>query len=298
MKAEIKSFCTEYGYSNEAITSLLNDYSALKKTEYYPLFKAYIDLYNDDDPSFSHPKALNANKMIAEKTGVNPFALDLLLYICMAKHCRELYDQAEIPVKVYHDSMLDLKWKMLECYKIYGTWGIFVPRWFGRFFELSRFALGRLEFDDNPSPGCFEKNGVKLGYGDWVISVHVPSSGKLNPDDCMKSFRAAAEFYADRFPDGIAKFSCDSWLLAPNHSEYLPPESNIRKFAEFFHLAEVSTTPQFGNWWRIFGRPYEESEKDYPSETSLQRAYLKMLKDGNTPQTGLGYLFMKDGKIL
>ena len=86
--------------------------------------------------------------------------------------------------------------------------------------------------------------------------------------------------------------------LAPNHKDYLAPETNIRKFADLFNVVEVSTTPQYGNWWRIFGKPYDESSIDYPSDTSLQRAYLKMISDGNHPQTALGYLFMKDGKIL
>lgn len=298
MKAEIKSFCLEYGYPNDAIASILEDFEKLKHSEYYPLFRAYIDLYNTDDPSFSHKKALEITKMISEKTEICRYSLDLLLYICMTEHCRELYDQAEIPVKVYHDSMLDLKWKMLECKNVHDIWGIMVAPWFDRFFELSRFALGRLEFDDNPSTRCYEKGGVKLGYGDWAITVHVPSSGKLSIDECMKSFRTAAEFYADRFPDGIVKFRCDSWLLAPNHKDYLAPETNIRKFADLFDVVEVSTTPQYGNWWRIFGKPYDESSMDYPSDTSLQRAYLKMISDGNHPQTALGYLFMKDGKIL
>ena len=71
-------------------------------------------------------------------------------------------------------------------------------------------------------------------------------------DECMKSFRTAAEFYADRFPDGIVKFRCNSWLLAPNHKDYLAPETNIRKFADLFDVVEVSITPQYGNWWRIF----------------------------------------------
>lgn len=298
MKAEIKSFCTEYDYPAEAIESLLADFDTLKKTEYYPLFKAYVDLYNNDDASFNYSKVLQILSTISQKAGINEYSLDLIFFICLAKHCRELYDQAEIPLKIYHSSMLDLKYKLLECKKTHGVWGSFVALWFPRFFELSRFAMGRLQFEDDPSDKTFEKNEIKLGYGDWVITLHIPSSGKLKVEDCMESLRMAAEFYADRFPDGIAKFRCHSWLLAPNHKDYLDPNNGIRQFADLFDLAETMEDPQGKDLWRIFGRPYEGTTEGFPQETSLQRAYIKMLTDGKSPQTGLGYIFYKDGKIL
>lgn len=298
MKAHIKSFCTEYDYPAEAIASLLADYDALKATEYYPLFRAYIDLYEQDDASFNHSSALRANQKIAEATGINRYALDLLLYICLARHCRELYDEAEIPVRIYHDSMKDLKWKLMECKKVHGVWGSFVASWFPRFFDLSRFALGRLQFEDDPSTDTYEKNGIKLNYGDWVIGMHIPSAGKLTTEDCMDSLRQAAEFYADRFPDGVAKFRCHSWLLAGNHKDYLAPETGIRKFADLFDVVKVTPHPEGHDLWRIFNKNYEGSTEGFPAETSLQRAYLKMLADGNAPETGLGFIFMKDGEII
>jgi len=298
MRTHIKSFCTEYEYPEEAIASLLAAYDELKKTEYYPLFKAYVDLYEQDDVSFNHSYALRATKKISEATGISRYALDLLLYICFARHCRELYDEAGIPVRIYHDSMKDLKWKLMECKKVKGEWGSFVASWFPRFFDLSRFALGRLQFEDDPSTETYEKNGIKLNYGDWVIGMHIPSSGKLKREDCIDSLRQAAEFYADRFPDGVAKFRCHSWLLAGNHKDYLSPETGIRQFADLFDVVTVTPHPEGYDLWRIFNRDYEGSTEGFPADTSLQRAYLKMLADGNAPETGLGFIFMKDGEII
>ncbi len=298
MKAQIKSFCTEFEYPKEATESLLDAYTQLKRTEYYPLFLSYVDLYNNDDASFSHDKALRVTKYLAEHTKINRYTLDLLLFICMAEHCRELYVQAEISLKVYRDSMLDLKYKLMECQKNFGVWGSFVAPWFPRFFDLSRFALGRLQFEDDPSMERYEKNGIVLNYGDWVLNVHIPSSGKLTLEDCMDSFRKASEFYADRFPDGIVKFTCHSWLLAPNHKDYLDPKSGIRQFADLFDVVKWEEDPKGSDLWRIFNKQYEGSTEGFPADTSLQRAYLKLLADGETPQIGLGFLFMKDGKIL
>ena len=144
----------------------------------------------------------------------------------------------------------------------------------------------------------FEKDGKKLAYGDWVINMHVPSSGKLTPKNCMQSLRMASEFFADRFPDGIVKFRCTSWLLSPLHQTCLPPESGIRQFASMFDLASVSPMTDGRELWRIFHRNYTGSTEGFPAETTLQRAYLKLLADGDVPQSGLGYIFMKDGKII
>ena len=162
MKAEIKSFCLEYDYPQEAIDSLLNDFITLKKTEYYPMFRAYVDLYNNDDSSYDHSQSLKAMDLISQRIGIHEYSLKFLLHVCMARHCRELYDQAEIPVGIYHGAMLDLKWKLLECKRIMGIWGTFEGPWFDRFFNLSRFALGRLQFEDDISMEAYEKNGHKL----------------------------------------------------------------------------------------------------------------------------------------
>lgn len=298
MRTEIKSFLTEYDYPEQAIQSLLQDFDTLKQTEYYPLFQANVALYEQDDASFSHQKALSAMKVIAEGTGISSYAVDFLFYVCLAKHCRELYEQAELPLSLYCDAMMDLKWKLLECKKVYGIWGSFVAFWFCRAFDLSRFTLGRLQFEDDPSAEAFEIHGNRLNYGDWVLNVHVPSSGKLTTEDCIESLRMAAEFYKDRFPDGLVKFRCCSWLLAENHKDYLAPETGIRRFADLFHVAKITPKPNGSDLWRIFGRPYEGSTEGFPAETSLQRAYLKMLSDGISPEIGLGYIFFKDGEII
>lgn len=298
MKAEIKSFCLEYGYPEDSVQTLLAEFDKLKKLECYPLFKAYVQQYNTDDTSFSYTTALMGMKGISAKTGLNEYTLVLLLFLCFAKHCRELYDEAQLPVKAYHDAMLDLKCKMLECHNVYGVWGTFVGSWFPRFFELSRFALGRLQFEDDAAIEPYEKHGIKLNYGDWVINTHIPSGKPLDTEECLKSFRMAAEFFADRFPDGIAKFRCYSWLLADVNQKFLAPDTRIRKFANLFDVVRTDPAPKGEDLWRIFGIPYEGTTEGFPEETSLQRGYLKHLSEGKSLERGLGFLFIKDGKIL
>ena len=298
MRSQIEAFCTLYEYPAEATASLLADFDKLSASEYFPLFKTTVDMYNNDDPCFSYDSLLSYSRNILSRSGVSSYTIDLLFFICLAKHCREKYELAGLPMEFYHRSMLDLKWKLMECKRVKGIWGSFVAFWFPRFFDLSRFAMGRLQFELDPAVEVYEKNGIKMNYGDFVINVHIPSCGKLNMDECMESFRTAAKFYADKFPDGVAKFRCNSWLLAKNHEQYLPADGGIRRFASFFDPISFSDNEKGSDLWRIFGKMYDGSTEGFPAETSLQRAYLKLLADGNVPGSGRGYMFMKDGEII
>lgn len=298
MRSQIENFCKEYEYPAEATASLLADFDTLSKSEYFPLFKTHVDMYNNDDPNFSYDALLKSSYRILNKSGVSQYTIDLLYFICLAKHCREKYEAKGLPMEFYHRSMLDLKWKLMECIRVKGVWGSFVAFWFPRFFDLSRFAMGRLQFEIDPATEVYEKNGIKMNYGDYSINVHIPSCGKLSIDECMESFRTAAEFYKDYFPDGVAKFRCHSWLLADIHKQYLPADGGIRRFADLFDVVRNEPNEKGSDLWRIFGKVYEGSTEGFPAETSLQRAYLKLLADGNTPAWGQGFMFMKNGEII
>lgn len=298
MKAEIKSFCEEFAYPQEATAALVDTLEKLEQTEWYPLFRGYVRQYEDDECCFNYRTALAVMQKIADQTGLSRYTLDLLFFISLAKHCRELYEEAGLPLKIYHDSMSDLKWKLQECHSMYGIWGSFVASWFPRFFDLSRFALGRLQFEEDLSSEMYSSQGIDLKYGDWILNVHIPSSGKLRMEDCMDSLREAADFYADRFPDHVAKFRCHSWLLNQHHKKYISPESGIYRFGELFDVVRTDIDEKGSDLWRIFNRSYEGSTDGFPADTSLQRAYLKMLHDGAPTGWGLGYIYMKDGEII
>lgn len=69
------------------------------------------------------------------------------------------------------------------------------------FFEMTRFALGRLQFELMDFPESYEKTGHVRPEGmTKVINMHIPSCGPLKKADCEASFRQAAAFFADAFP--------------------------------------------------------------------------------------------------
>jgi hypothetical protein len=300
MKNYLNDFYGEFDYPLEARDALNTAYLAIESDE-----KA-LELLNKILDGYTATRTVNESEMIsacdeiAELTGVSEMTVKLLALICLSRPLRAYYAEKGLEDALWYSAMSDLKWKLIECHIVKGVWGTFVAGWgwFSRWYDITRFALGRLQFEDDPATVGFEKNGIKLNPGDWVIGMHIPSCGKLTKEACMDSLRQASEFYADRFPDGIVKFQCHSWLLAPNHKDYLAPETGIRQFADLFSIANVEENPTGPDLWRIFNRDYEGSTEGFPADTSLQRAYLKMLADGNVPQAALGFIFMKDGEIL
>ena len=77
--------------------------------------------------------------------------------------------------KSLQESLFDLKWKAMECRKVYGVWGNFTQDWFAGFLRMERFTLGRLQFEimkEAPS-GC-PKEWKALGRP--FVNVHIPEA--------------------------------------------------------------------------------------------------------------------------
>lgn len=92
------------------------------------------------------------------------------------------------------------------------------------FFEMTRFALGRLQFELMDFPESYEKTGHVRPEGmTKVINMHIPSCGPLKKEGCEASFRQAAAFFADAFPGEKIAFFCESWLLYPAPSRIFKP---------------------------------------------------------------------------
>jgi hypothetical protein len=216
----------------------------------------------------------------AALAGVHRFTVHLLFYICLSKHTKELYIQRGIPYTVYFDSMSDLKWKLFECKKMYDVWGSACAWWFPRFFDLTRFALGRLQFETVAANATYTKNGYTVNPEDIVLNIHIPSSGPLIHEECLASYRIAADFYKDTFGDKPVVFKCTSWLLYPPHYEFLPKNSNILKFMSDFDIISSYVEENMSFLWRIFYTDKFDDLDAPPLRNLLQRAYIDWLKKG------------------
>ena len=288
----VKAFSTEFGYPSEAIIALTDGMKTIEaNSEAFALFDGQVRLYKKSE-TFNHPQTIEAAKMAAELSGVHSYTAQLLLYICFAEHTKEKYKAKGIDDSIYIDSMSDLKWKLHECYAVHGIWGSFVAFWFDRFFDLTRFALGRLQFEIVEFASDYEKGNDIIRKGEAAVNIHIPSNGPLLVQDCEKSFTLAADFFKDYFKDKEkVVFQCNSWLLYPKHREFLPQYSNILKFMDMFDIYASNEDPKNADAWRIFWVEDRSNIDLLPTKTSIQRAYVEWFKSGGTMGGGQGVRF-------
>ena len=297
MKEQVHCFCEEFGYPPEAASVLLDACDVLSAhEEALASFIGCVDSYNRDTLS-DYSAATSVLDLAAEACGVHRYTLHLLFFIRLSLHTMELYNKRGIPLAIYTDSMMDLKLKMIDCHRRVDIWGIFVADWIKGFFDLTRFTLGRLQFEMITYGRHYDRKGFVLNPEDRVINVHIPSSGPLDHEDCMESYRLAAAFFKDEFQGRPTAFVCHSWLLFPPNREILAQTSNILKFMNDYEITDF-TTDEGEDLWRIFYKDYSGDPESWPHDTSLRRAYIRWLKDGNKPGSGNGIFFFDGQSIL
>ena len=99
---------------------------------------------------------------------------------------------------------------------------------------MTRFALGRLQFELMDFPESYEKDRTCApGRHDKGYQYAHSVLRAVEKADCEASFRQAAAFFADAFPGEEIAFFCESWLLYPRHREFLSPDSGIVQFMSF-----------------------------------------------------------------
>ena len=284
----------ELGFDKEAVESLSADIEKIyANEEAKALFAGAVDDYERDIRS-NYTELREAAKRAGEIVGVHAYSAELLLFICFSKHLRELYRLRGISDRIWFDSMSDLKWKLWECKAVKGIWGSFVAGWFPGFFNLTRFALGRLQFEIVAFDGEYEKNGRSLKKGDKVINVHIPRTlTPLDKESRDDAYAQAAEFFRDMTDGAPIAFVCSSWLLYPEAEKILPAHSNIRGFMADYDMirSKVNGEGEYGDMWRLFDMDFTGDLNDYPEDSSLRRAYKKFLLDGNRTGSGYGVFF-------
>lgn len=232
-----------------------------------------------------------------QELGVHKYTLDLLVLLCCWEILEKRYEEQKLPMDIFYNTLNDMRCKLLECKEVYGVSGIFVGFWYDRFFDITRFALGRLQFEleTYPFENSYTENGILVKKGDTVINMHIPSSGPLYSADVDDALNRASEFYKEKFPDGTVVFVVDSWLIDPDLVNLLP-EGNIKNFARRFHLVHTEKNDKFMDGWRVFGSEWEKEPKELPHRTKLQKAIADYLQQGGKLGEGYGILIHQFSK--
>jgi hypothetical protein len=105
----------------------------------------------------------------------------------------------------------------------------------------------------------------------------------------MDSYRRAAEWFADRFPEGKPVFTCHSWLLYPWNLEVLAPGSNLAAFIGDYEVVESEDYGDYQEVWRLFDCHFTGSAADLPQDSSLRRAYADRIARGEPTGYGRGF---------
>ncbi len=254
-----------------------------------------LEIYAENiDIDYYNEILVKRAQKISELVGIHTYTIELLVFMCLSKHLKELYIERGIDLDIFHNSMLDLKYKTDECKAVKGVVGSFVAWWFPGFFNLTRFGLGRLQFELTDFIQEYEKDGKRLKKGDRVIGVHIPRSlTPIDKESCDNAYKMAAEFFKKDITNNPIAFVCHSWLLYPDTLEVFPKKTNTYRFAHEYDViwATHDKEGEYMDAWRLFDMDYTGNIEDYPENTSMRRAYKDYLRNGGKTGEGYGVFF-------
>jgi hypothetical protein len=230
--------------------------------------------------------AKNAAKELDEKYQEDNFtALAIYLYAASLSW-EKIYRPLNIPKEIYIDTMKAFSRFIQEYYEAAAVYQFNRGFWIWRQISGLIFRIGELEYELTKFPQNDKKAELA---GKESLSVHIPSDADLSPEKITNSYHQAAVFFRLYFPRyQYQAIYTDTWLLSPNLSTWLKPESKIRRFADNYELLTVDETNDSGVPW-IFKRA-DAQIQDYPEKTSLQRQAKKQLLAGKHIGAGLGIL--------
>lgn len=291
MRAYLESFFKEFSYLPEDGAVLLDAYDRIAADgESHAAWQQGLALY-DSSYDCDYPEILRLANVAAERLYLHEYTVELLIFLCLSKKAREYYRAQNIEDRIYHDTMLDLRYKLEECKLVKGVVGSFVAGWFIGFFNLTRFSFGRLQIGLKPFGREYARDGKVLTPESPVLDVHIPRTGTpLLPEACMESYRRAKAFYRAQVGEEAA-FYCHSWLLYPENFQILSPQSNTYRFMAQYDIIQSGINRNGEDLWRLFDTQ-EQHWARLPADTSMRRAYVEHIRRGGKTGWGLGVFFL------
>ena len=172
---------------------------------------------------------------------------------------------------------------------------MFVAYWEKGFFKMTRFGLGRLQYDITTFKNTYSGQGIELSENSPILNVHIPRTGtRLDYELVKDSYRRAIEFFAPRFSGEPVAFMCNSWLLYPKNKEILAPTSNLYKFMSDYDVFFTKDFSGYREMWRLFDVQITEDIDALPQDSSLRRAYADIMRRGEPLGTSHGVYVPND----
>lgn len=278
--------------------------TALKIENIKSLNKRFEAIFNEYLFPEAHDfgKCFDKVKPLSIIYGIKEYTLDFVFLLRATEVMHGLYKERGLSDELFWNTIMDLKYKYDECVRCKGVHGTFVASWNTGFYALTRFALGRYQFDMSTYGGedFTSSAGITIKKGDKTLGFHIPSSGiPLTDEVRLDSFKKAYEFFSEyRREDGLMIFECGSWLIYEEYKKFLPENSNTIKFINDFEIIKSEENKKFNDAWRIFDKSGFKSPKNWDERTSMQRAFKKHVLSGGKTGHGHGIIVFDGKKIV
>lgn len=292
MRGHLERLFLDCEYPIAAATELLSAYDRImscRRSDFEALISAYENSYDID-----YTAAMESMKEISSSVGIHEYTGALILFLAFTRGLGMYYRKRGLSDDIFHDTVMDLKYKLDECLLVKGVCGSFVAKWFVGFFKLERFALGRLQFEIVDFGDDLELDDISLKRGERVLNVHIPRTGTmLDRESVLHAYRLAADFYRPIIGQRIV-FTCSTWLFFPRHREMLRPGSNLLDFMNDYNIFTCGEYSDYNEIWRLFDTEYDGDASHLPADTSLRRAYVDLISRGERTGWGKGVFEYKD----
>lgn len=218
-----------------------------------------------------------------------PYQTICSVYVfCLSKYLEEVYKSKNIDSKFLHDALMDFNWKNKECFDAKGVYGTNTLLWHVKILNGDVIAIGRLQYELITAENNYVTKSYSVIKGQPLVSVHIPSSGKLDYEAVKISYVNANKFFKKRIENVI--FYCSSWLLWEKHKEILSENSNIVKFSSDYELFEHGIYENDQGLKRVFPKDFLKPYIELPENNTLQKAYKKLLLEGKKAGFGSGLM--------
>lgn len=270
-ETELTKLCNNINMPVEATNEVLSLLSTYDFNQVQPHFNLLFDVKAGSEAV----EKLNALFCTHEKSKFLWLATSLSAALCT----QEKYHAMGISDEIFYDTMGCFSRFVKEHKESYGEYGYDRQFWSYRQLSQTLYRIGTLEFELITRNDALELDGkVILNKGDNVLSIHIPSDGKINTENCHESYKMAIAFFKKYYPDfDYNYFWCQTWLLSPHLKEVLPAHSNILQFQSDFTTCNTVESDSYKLW--VF-KDSNLAVEDFPEDTSLQRNIKKHIQNG------------------
>ena len=294
LQQEIRRLTERLSFPADAVNTVMAAFTALTVRD------SDRDTLYEILSRYNAPERCDYKRMIAdiqrlgEQNGVHPYTAALVLLLCLGEPLRRRYRERGLSDALFYDTLADLRYKLEECRLVHGVIGNFVAEWYDGFFDLTRFAFGRLQAELVPLGVDCVADGVTLSKDSLAINLHIPRDGTpLSHDAVRDAYRRAAAFFAPAFEGAPLVFTCRSWLLYPWNITVLSETSNLAAFYRDFTIV-AEGEHDASDVWRLFDCAYNGDPDALPQDTSLRRAYAARLQRGEPVGWGHGVFVYRE----